>query len=101
MTTGRRNGVPSHTEALAVALANLTLTSADDAAKRLALHYAAGLDDGSLELPRVGKDYLAVLGSLGCTPASRAALTKGGAPGDRSDGGADELSRLRERHAAR
>lgn len=97
MATRRRNAVPSHTEALAGALSAASLDATDDATKRLALAYAAGLDDGSMTLDKIGRHYLDCLGALGLTPAARAALTK--LMPQTATAGSDDLSRLRDRKA--
>lgn len=97
MTTRRRNAVPSHTEALAVALTAASLDDTDNATKRLALHYAAVLDADPDALPKIGRHYLDCLGALGLTPAARAALTK--LMPQTATAGSDDLSRLRTRKA--
>lgn len=99
MPPRRRQAVPSHTEALAGALAALDLETVDDAAKRLALGYAAMIDADATALQRVGSHYLAVLAALGLTPAARASLAKGGTDGGTP--GLDDLARLRADRAAR
>ena len=100
MTSGRRNAIPSHAEALACALVTVRLEAQDDAAKRLALEYAAQLDGGKVDLSKVGRQYLDVLAALGLTPAARAALTKGGERAAPQPTGADDLARLRAECAA-
>jgi len=100
MPPRRRQSVPSHTEALAGALAALDLETVDDAAKRLALGYASMIDADATALQRIGSHYLAVLAALGLTPAARASLAKGGTDGGTP--GLDDLARLRaERSASR
>lgn len=100
MPPRRSSAVPSHAGALASALATVTLGPADDAAKRLALEYAQGLDSGTLELAKIGKDYLAVLAALGLTPAARKAAVSGKEAGGGEAAG-DQLSKYRQRRAER
>ena len=99
MPPRKSRSVPSHTEALAFALADLDLAVTDDAAKRLAVSYAQALDEMPGLLEKVGPQYLAVLAALGLTPVARAALAKG-VPGAAPPAGSDQLARLRAERAA-
>jgi hypothetical protein len=97
MSTRSRKAVPSHTEALAVALSAASLDDVDHATKRLALSYAAMLDADPEAIAKVGRHYLDCLGALGLTPAARAALAK--LIPQTATAGSDDLSRLRQRKA--
>lgn len=88
--------MPSHGDALALALASLTLLPQDGAAVRLAHRYAELLDTADPDVAiRIGPAFLAVLESLAMTPRARALLA--GKGGTASDGrsGMDELRRKR------
>src|SRR5260221_11389279 len=81
-------------------VAGLTLTAADGAAVKLAQRYAAAIDDAESPaeaLERLGPRLLAVLESLGATPAGRAKLKEGRPAGGGKPGG---LQALREAHRA-
>lgn len=93
-------------DALEDALGALTLRGEDGAAVELARVYARMLDDGTDRADAVGRQFLAVLESLGMTPRARAAVvSKGGGSAERSPVNVklDELRqrrRVRERPAA-
>ncbi len=78
---------PSVSRALVAALRAVPLGPEDQAATALAKGYAAGIDADRAELARLGPPLLAVLAALRMTPAARAAVVKGGAPGGGTDGG--------------
>jgi hypothetical protein len=81
-------------------VAALTLTDADDAAVKLAQRYAAAIDTAESPgeaLERLGPKLLAVLESLGATPAARARLKEGK---DAGNGRPSGLHALREAHRA-
>lgn len=69
--------------AVAGALDSLTLQGEDEAAARLARHYAETIDAAEefdqrqLALAKLGPALLSVLESLGATPAARARVAKG------------------------
>ena len=77
---------PSVSRALVAALRAVPLGPEDQAATALAKQYAAQIDDGA-DLSKLGPPLLAVLAALRMTPAARAAVVKGGAPGGGTDGG--------------
>src|SRR5258708_39900028 len=86
--------------AVAETVTGLTLAAADAAAVKLAQRYAAaidGADNRAEALERLGPRLLAVLESLGATPAARAKLKEGRAAGSGKPGG---LQALREAHRA-
>src|SRR5260370_30383539 len=71
--------------AVAATVTGLTLTAADAAAVKLAQRYAAaidGADNRAEALERLGPRLLAVLESLGATPAATAKLKESRAPGN-------------------
>ncbi len=78
---------PAVTETIAA----LRLEDADTAAVKLAQRYAKAIDDGDDALEKLGPKLLAVLESLGATPAARARLKEGRAP----DATEDPLRKLR------
>ena len=85
--------------AVATTIAELNLDDIDKAAVELAKHYAAAIDaghcpecDADRDLEDLGHRLLAVLESLGATPAARSKQIKGGAP----SAVANRLSVLRE-----
>lgn len=81
-------------ETLQKSLEGLDLLPRDDAAVRLAKHYATLLDGGA-DAVKMGPAYLACLEALGMTPRARAAIAgKGVAPGGTGD---NPLDRLRAR----
>lgn len=70
-------------DAVRVTLAELKLADEDQAATRLARTYAKTIDDADDQqdaLERLGPKLLAVLESLGATPAARARIRVGGVP---------------------
>src|SRR5260370_38438836 len=76
--------------AVAATVTGLTLTAADAAAVKLAQRYAAaidGADNRAEALERLGPRLLAVLESLGATPAARAKLKEGRAADSGKPGG--------------
>jgi len=73
--------------ALDAALRAGLVDARDAAVYALAKGYAAGIDADRAELARLGPPLLAVLAALRMTPAARAAVVKGGAPGGGTDGG--------------
>ncbi len=88
------------TAAVAVTLDALKLAPEDTAAKRLAARYAAAIDTAESTqdaLDKLGPKLLAVLESLGATPAARARPKEGKASGGSKPSG---LQALREAHRA-
>src|SRR5258708_11436883 len=86
--------------AVTATVTGLTLAAADSAAVKRAQRYAAAIDDADNRaeaLERLGPRLLAVLESLGATPAARARLKEGRAAGSGKPGG---LQALREAHRA-
>lgn len=76
---------PDLRQAVAATVRALTLTPADTGAVRLALDYAAAIDDADEQadaLAALGPKLLATLEALGATPAARAKAkpTTGGKP---------------------
>lgn len=71
---------PTVSEALEGALRAATLSDEDGAAVALARQYAQLIDSVPVALVEksVGRDFLAVLTSLGMTPQARKAVMKGG-----------------------
>jgi hypothetical protein len=85
--------------AVATTIAELNLDDIDTAAVELAKHYAAAIDaghcsecDADRDLDLLGPKLLAVLESLGATPAARSKLVKGGPPSR----AANRLAAIRE-----
>ncbi len=95
-----RPAVPTHAEALAVALSTLALGAVDDAAKRLAVGYAQAIDADPAALVKIGHMYLATLAALGLTPAARRAVVAGEVADDGRRPG-DQLGKYRQRRQAR
>lgn len=86
MTTDARRLRPAENTmagAVAGALDSLALSGEDQAAARLARHYAECIDAAEefdqrqLALAKLGPALLSVLESLGATPAARARVAKG------------------------
>lgn len=93
----RRSPAAPLTSALTKSLASAATLPQDAAAVELAKRLAAEIDGGG-DLSRLSSNYLAVLASLGMTPAARAAV-KGGAPGASTSPAVDALAELRKRRA--
>lgn len=85
---------------VAATVAALELTDADRGAVRLAIEYAQTIDLSCSDpamLEVLGPKLLAVLESLGATPAARARMTKGTTRGDAKP---NRLAKLRDARQA-